>query len=53
MPIIIYTVRTGDTLWDLANEYDTSVEAIMDLNPQIKDPNKIYVGQRIKIRDNT
>ena len=33
MTIIIYTVKTGDTLWALAQEFNTTVEEIIDLNP--------------------
>lgn len=44
-----YTVRTGDTLWALAQKFGTTIEEIMEVNPQIKDPNRIYVGQVITI----
>lgn len=45
----IYTVKKGDTLWDLAKKYNTTVKSISDMNG-IKDANKIYVGQTIKIK---
>lgn len=44
-----YTVKKGDTLSTIAKKYNTTVEAIMQANPSIKDPNKIYVGQSILI----
>ena len=44
-----YTVQKGDTLWDLAQKYGTTVEDIQKLNSEITDPNRIYVGQKIKI----
>lgn len=44
-----YTVKKGDTLSGIAKKYNTTVEAIMRANPQIKDANKIYVGQVIQI----
>lgn len=44
-----YTVKKGDTLSAIAKKYNTTVEAIMRANPQIKDANKIYVGQVIQI----
>ena len=46
---IEYTVQKGDTLSKIAKEYNTTVEAICELNPEITNPNLIYVGQVIKI----
>ncbi|MEG6616229.1 LysM peptidoglycan-binding domain-containing protein [Peptococcaceae bacterium 1198_IL3148] len=43
-----YTIRQGDTLFRLANEFDTTVSAIQRLNPGI-DPNNLRVGMRICI----
>ncbi|HZJ98870.1 MAG TPA: LysM peptidoglycan-binding domain-containing protein [Tissierellaceae bacterium] len=45
-----YTIRQGDTLWQLARTYNTTVEAIMALNPGI-DPNNLQIGQVICIPD--
>ena len=44
-----YTVKRGDTLSAIASKYNTTVSAIMKLNPSIKDANKIYQGQVIVI----
>lgn len=44
-----YTVKKGDTLSGIAAKYGVTQEAIMAINPSIKDPNKIYIGQVIKI----
>ena len=44
-----YRIVHGDTLWDLARKYGTTVNAIMDANPQIKNRNLIYAGQTITI----
>ena len=46
---IEYTVQKGDTLNKIAAEYNTTVDAILAINPQITNPNKIYPGQVIKI----
>ena len=46
---IEYTVKKGDILSKIAQKYGVTTAAIMGLNPSIKDPNKIYVGQVIKI----
>ncbi len=43
-----YTVKTGDTLSELAIIFDTTVEDIVRLN-NIENPNLIYVGQRLRI----
>ncbi|MCI0522252.1 MAG: transglycosylase SLT domain-containing protein, partial [Bacteroidales bacterium] len=45
-----YTVRYGDTVWDIAKKYnDVSATEIMKLN-NISDASKIQVGQKLKIR---
>ena len=43
-----YTVRPGDTLYQIARAYYTTVDAIITANPGI-DPNVIMVGQRLVI----
>lgn len=43
-----YTIRSGDTLYLLANRYNTSVDAIMRVNPGI-DPYNLRIGQVICI----
>ena len=43
-----YTVKSGDTLSGIAAKYGTTVSALVSANG-IKDANKIYVGQKIKI----
>ena len=48
--IIRYTIKPGDTLWNLANQYDTTVDEIMAYNPGI-DPYNLQVGQTILIPD--
>ena len=45
-----YTVKAGDTLTAIAQRNGTTVPAIMALNPQIKDANKIRTGQVIRIK---
>lgn len=41
-------VRAGDTLWAIAREYGTTVEAIAREN-RIDDPNRIFAGERLRI----
>lgn len=44
-----YTVRSGDTMWKIAVRYQIGVSELIQANPQLKNPNLIYVGQRINI----
>ena len=43
-----YKVVAGDTLWEIAQNHGTTVDTLARLN-NIKDPNKISVGQIIKL----
>lgn len=42
-----YTVKQGDTLSDIAVKNGMSLSQLLALNPDIKDPNKIGIGQSI------
>lgn len=44
-----YTVKKGDTLGGIAKKYGTTYQKIAKDN-NIKDPNKIYVGQKLIIK---
>ena len=44
-----YRVRPGDTLLVIADRFNTTVENLVSLNPQI-DPQLLVVGQRIRVR---
>jgi len=47
---ITHTVRYGDTIWDIVKMYESvSVSDILSLNG-ISDPQKIQVGQKLKIK---
>jgi LysM repeat protein len=43
-----YTIKPGDTLFQLAKTYNTTVAAILAINPGI-DPNNLQIGQVICI----
>lgn len=47
---IIYTVRRGNTLSQIANAYGVSVQHIVELN-NISNPNLIYPGQKLRITE--
>ena len=45
----VYTVRKGDTLWGIAKHYGVELTTLIAANPQIKNPNLIYPGNRVNI----
>ena len=45
-----YTVQSGDTLSGIANRFSTTTQLIARLN-DIRDVNRIYVGQRLLVRE--
>jgi len=44
-----YTVRRGDTLWDIARAHGVSLPALIAANPQIANPDLILPGQQIHL----
>lgn len=45
----IHIVKEGDTLFNLSQKYGVDLEDIIKANPQLKDPDQIDVGMKIKI----
>lgn len=45
-----HRVVKGDTLWGLSRRYGVDLKELIALNPQIKNPNLIYVGQEVRVR---
>ena len=43
-----YVIQSGDTLGSIALKYDTTVEELMGLNPDV-DPNALHPGDRIRV----
>jgi LysM repeat protein len=43
-----YVIESGDTLGSIAVKYDTTVEDLVRLNPDV-DPTALRVGQRIRV----
>lgn len=48
-----YVVQWGDTLRKIAARYNTTVDAILSVNPQIWNANLIYIGQVINLPSST
>ena len=45
-----YFVVAGDNLSTIARKHNTTLRELIILNPQISNPNKIYCGQKIRIK---
>lgn len=43
-----YTVQSGDTLDQIALDHDTTVERLLELNPEIE-PTELRPGQRLRV----
>ena len=45
-----YTVQSGDTLWDIAVRFGTTVQELCRIN-SIENPNLIFAGQVLRVRE--
>ena len=46
---VVVVVKSGDTLGKIAKDNKTTVKKILALNKSIKDPDKIGIGQKIRV----
>ena len=46
--MISYTIRSGDTFYKLAMQYNVPLQSLLDANPSVN-PNNLRVGQVVKI----
>ncbi|MFO0723680.1 MAG: peptidoglycan-binding protein [Myxococcota bacterium] len=44
-----YTVRNGDTLWDIARAHGLELSEVVDANPQLKNPRHITPGMVLRL----
>ncbi len=49
----IHMVKKGDTLYELSKKYGISLEKLIAANPQLADPNKLNIGDKVKIPSET
>jgi hypothetical protein len=45
-----HRVVKGETLWGIARAYEVTLSQLVALNPQIKNPNLIRVGDEVRVR---
>ena len=46
---VVHVAVAGDTLLAIAQKYGVTLAALLKANPQIKNPDRILVGDRITI----
>jgi LysM repeat protein len=46
---VVYTIKSGDTLFDISQEFKISVDAILGANPEVTDPGNLKIGQQLII----
>lgn len=46
---VTYLIQPGDTFYSIANRYNVSVQELIKSNPQITNPNFLYIGQQVCI----
>lgn len=46
---VYHIVAAGDTLWAIAVTYGVALDTLVALNPSIRNPNLIYVGEKVRV----
>lgn len=47
--VVTYEMQPGDNVWDIAVSNDTTMDRILELNPQIQDVTRMQIGEVIKV----
>lgn len=45
-----HTVAKGESLWRIARNYGVELDQLIQNNPQIKNPNLIHPGEKVRVR---
>ena len=48
-PTTVYVVKKGDTLIAIANRFKITLKALRAANPEVTDPTKLQIGQKLVI----
>jgi len=46
--VVLYTIKSGDTLWDIAQDYGIEVVTILGANPDLS-PTRLEIGRTIRV----
>ncbi|WLR49792.1 LysM peptidoglycan-binding domain-containing protein [Bacillus tianshenii] len=46
---VFYIVNAGDHLYSISTRFSSTVEQMLQLNPEISDPNVIYINQMLRV----
>jgi LysM repeat protein len=46
----VYSVVKGDAFWKIAKKFNLTIDELAKLNPQVKDINKLAVGQKLTVK---
>jgi len=46
---VVYTIKSGDTLSEISQKFQVSIDAIIGANPEVTDPNNLRIGQQLII----
>ena len=46
---VVYTIKSGDTLFDISQQFQVSVDVILGANPEVTDPGSLKIGQQLII----
>ena len=51
--LMVYVVKKGDTLYQIAKTHGLNLKRLLELNPDISNQSLIFPGQQILLRDST
>lgn len=47
--VVEYEMKEGDNIWDIAMAHGTTMDHILEINPQIEDETRMQIGEIIKL----